>query len=166
MKAISIILTVIFIFILSDSIISAQSKGSTYKAAIGLRAGETSGLTFKIHTNPGSGLEFIAGLWDNWFSLTGLYEKNAPAFNLNGMEWYYGGGGHLAFAADNYYHEGHSYTRAEAYALGLDGIVGLEYKIPEIPFAISLDIKPLIEIDGNGYFFFAFDPGFGLKFTF
>ena len=59
-----------------------------------------------------------------------------------------------------------TYSRSEAYALGLDGIVGLEYKIPEIPFAISLDMKPLIEIDGNGYFYFAFDPGFGLKFTF
>jgi hypothetical protein len=166
MKAIRIFLIVMSIFVMSEYLSLAQSKGSTYKAAIGLRAGETSGITFKIHTNPTSGLEFIAGVSDNWFSLTGLYEKNAPAFNVAGMEWYYGGGGHLAFAADNYYHEGHSYTRAESYALGLDGIVGLEYKIPEIPFAISLDIKPLIEIDGNGYFFFAFDPGFGLKFTF
>jgi hypothetical protein len=166
MKAIRIILTVISIIVMSECLSSAQSKGSTYKAAIGLRAGETSGLTFKIHTKPGSGLEFIAGVWSDWFSITGLYEKNAPAFNVNGMEWYYGGGGHVAFVADKYYHEGHPYSRGEAYALGLDGIVGLEYKIPEIPFAISLDLKPLIEIDGNGYFFFAFDPGFGLKFTF
>jgi hypothetical protein len=166
MKAIRVFLTVISISVLSEYIISAQAKGSNYKAAIGLRAGETSGITFKLHTSQSSGVEFIAGVWSNWFSLTGLYEKNAPAFDVNGMEWYYGGGGHVAFASDNYYHEGHSYSRSEAYALGLDGIVGLEYKIPEIPFAISLDMKPLIEIDGNGYFYFAFDPGFGLKFTF
>jgi hypothetical protein len=159
-------LIVISLTILSGHQVSGQSMGSNYKAALGLRAGETSGITFKIHTNQTSGLEFIAGIWSNWFSITGLYEKNAPAFKLDGMSWYYGGGGHAAFAAGNYYHEGHPDYHGEDFAFGIDGIIGLEYKIPEIPFALSLDMKPLLEIDGGGYFNFAFDPGFGLKFTF
>jgi hypothetical protein len=110
--------------------------------------------------------------WTFLFSLcrivcfTGLYEKNAQAFNIDGMKWYYGGGDHIGLATRTLYHEASSYTEGEEYAIGLDGIVGLEYKIPQFPFALSLDIKPLIEIYRNGYLNFEFDPGIGIKFTF
>ena len=53
-----------------------------------------------------------------------------------------------------------------AMAFGVDGIFGLEYKIPEIPFALSLGFKPFLEIDTDGRFYGAPDPGFGIKFKF
>lgn len=166
MKSIGAIFIGICLVILNEGVSSAQALGSDYHAAIGLRAGETAGITFKINTNQNSGLEFIAGILSNWFSLTGLYEKNSPAFKVEGMKWYYGGGGHIAFATKAYNQEERSYSGGEEYALGLDGIVGLEYKIPQIPFAISIDMKPLIEIYQSGYLNVGLDPGFGIKFTF
>jgi len=146
--------------------VAGQSLSGEYRTAVGLRAGETSGLSLKFNTKSPASYEFVLGIWDNWISLTGLYEKRAEAFNVNGMKWYYGAGGHLAFETNNYYEGGRYYTRSNDFALGVDGIVGLEYKIPQIPFAVSVDIKPLLEIYRNGNFYLSADPGVGVKFTF
>lgn len=166
MKSIKAVIIAILLVTAGNFAASSQSLSDSYRAAVGLRAGETSGLTLKINTKKGPALEFIAGLWNNWISFTGLYEKNAPAFKVDGLRWYYGGGGHLAFATRSNYYEGRSYASGEDYGFGIDGIVGLEYKIPQIPIALSLDMKPLMEIYRNGNLNFGFDPGFGVKFTF
>lgn len=153
-------------FIIITGALAGQSLTGEYRAAIGIRAGETSGLTFKFNTGSSSKVELIAGFWSDWLSLTALYEKHVSAFNVNGMKWLYGGGGHVSFSTNEYYHGGRVYSRGDDYALGVDGIVGLEYKIPPIPFAISVDVKPLIEIYRNGDVYLGFDPGIGVKFTF
>jgi hypothetical protein len=144
----------------------AQTPVDNYRFAIGIRAGETSGLTFNFNTSGTTGLEFIAGIWSNWVSITGLYEIRSPALNAKGLNWYYGGGGHFSFATGTYYQEGRNYPRGDYSAIGLDGIMGLEYKIPEIPFALNFNLKPLFEINSVGDLYFGLDPGLGVKFTF
>jgi hypothetical protein len=144
---------------------TGQSLTGSYKTGIGIRTGETSGLTVKLNSRKGPSVEIITGIWSDWLSFTGVFEKNVPAFNIDGMRWYYGAGGHVAFQTDKF-NTGRYYDRGDDFALGIDGIVGLEFKIPPIPFAISIDIKPFIEIYNNGDMFFDFDPGLGVKFTF
>lgn len=143
-----------------------QSLDSDYRFALGLRAGETSGITFKFKTAETTNVELIAGFWSDWFNLTALFEKNVPAFNVDGMNWYFGGGGHISFLTNDRRDDGRFYNRGEDWALGVDGIVGLEYKIPPIPFAISIDLKPLIEFYRSGDVYVGLDPGIGIKFTF
>lgn len=166
MRKLERIMILILICTLPAISAAGQSLTGDYKAAIGLRAGETSGLTFKFRTSNVARVELIAGIWSDWLSFTGLYERHTDAFKVDGMKWYYGAGGHAAFETGDYYNGGRSYTRGSDYALGVDGIVGLEYKIPPIPFAISLDIKPLMEIYRNGDLYFGIDPALGVKFTF
>jgi hypothetical protein len=160
--------SLIFLMFLIVPLISSegQSLSGNYRAAIGVRAGETSGVTFKVRGRNSGSVELLAGLWSDWLNLTALYERNVSAFGVNGMNWYYGGGGHVAFSTGTYYNGGRRYSRGSEYALGVDGVVGLEYKIPPIPFAISLDIKPLVEVYRNGDLFFGLDPGIGVKFAF
>ena len=141
-------------------------NNANYHVGIGLRAGETSGITLNVNTSGTAGLEFIAGLWSNWITFTALYEKRADAFQVNGLRWYYGAGGHIAGSTGTYYSEGRLYTRGQDYGLGADGTVGLEYKIPQIPFALNAGIKPFFEIYRNGDLFLGMDPGIGIKFTF
>jgi len=144
----------------------SQSLSKEYRFALGLRAGETSGITFKFKTKNYSNIELIAGFWTDWFNFTALYEKNVPAFNVEGMHWYYGGGGHVSILTDVQRENGRYYNRGEDFALGIDGIVGLEYKIPPIPFAVSFDLKPLVEVYRDGGVYIGIDPGIGIKFTF
>ncbi len=140
-----------------------------YKNAFGLRAGGTSGLTIKHFTNSNTALEGIVGFWPYTINITGLYEKYAHA-GASGLSWYYGGGGHISFISATYYDRDYyyyrNYYRERGLGMGIDGIVGIEYKIRPIPFAISIDLKPMIEVYSFGGSFFAIDPGLGIKLTF
>lgn len=146
-----------------------------YRTAIGLRGGELGGFTFKHFTQSDGAFEVIVGLGyrnPHIFSVTLLYEKHTPAFNVSGMRWYYGGGGHATVIGDRSGYYRHPWGRpryyyeAGAVGLGIDGILGLEYKIPPIPFAISFDLKPYIEVTSAGGAFWSLDPALGIKLTF
>ena len=166
MKSVKIGTILLLVLLFFPGSLYSQSLSEDYRFAVGLRAGETSGVTFKFKTKNSNYVELIAGFWVDWFNMTALFEKTAPAFNVPGMRWYYGGGGHLSVLSDNLKHDGRYYNRGEDFALGLDGIVGLEYKIQPIPFAVSIDLKPLIEVYRSGDAYFGLDPGIGIKFTF
>ena len=146
--------------------LSSQSFNTDYKYALGLRAGGPSAITFKIKNMNSNSIELMAGFWVDFISLTALFEKNVPAFDVEGMNWYFGGGGHISFFTQEVNDDRWYYRQGEGYALGIDGIVGLEYKIPPIPFAVSLDLKPFVEVDRNGDVHLGIDPGLGIKFTF
>jgi len=158
----------IILAIFSQCICTAftQSLTADYRYAMGVRAGGTSGFTFKFDTRNTGSVELLAGFWSGWFSLTGLYERNANAFQVEGLMWYYGGGGHLSIETRDHYHERWYFRRGDNFALGIDGIIGIEYKIPPVPIAVSTDFKPFLEVDTNGHVFFGPDIGMGVKFTF
>lgn len=166
MKVIRRILIVATVTMIISGAAYSQSFDSDYKYALGLRAGGPSGITFKFRNANDNSIEFIAGFWADFISLTALFEKNTPAFDVDGMIWYYGGGGHVSFFTNEVIDDRWYYRRGDGFALGIDGIVGLEYKIPPIPFAVSLDLKPFLEVDRGGDVHLGIDPGLGIKFTF
>jgi hypothetical protein len=145
-----------------------------YNYAVGLRTGGTSGITAKSNISPVKAVEGIIGFWNYGISVTGLYEKRQNAFDISGMYWYYGYGAHVAFYESNlngnfnpYWREKYQpYFDESAIGLGLDAITGLEYKIPEILLAISLELKPFLEFTTNGNVWLSFDPGLGLRLVF
>ncbi len=145
-------------------------NSSTYSTAVGLRGGETSGLTIKHFMNDHMALEGILGVWNRGFNATLLVERYQTAFSVAGLNWYYGLGGHMSVLTNGYiwYRNGRRYAVYEndRMALGVDGIAGLEYKIPKTPLAVSLDVKPYVEIVSNGNVWLSADPGLGLKLTF
>lgn len=142
-----------------------------YKTAIGLRGGITYGLTLKHQFSHNIAIECILGVWQDALSITGLFEQQVPT-GAPGLNWYYGGGLHATFLSGwrNYYYvEGRKYyyyyNNTDA-GFGIDGLIGIEYKIPPIPFAISFDLKPFVEINTIGNVYLMIDPGLGIKVTF
>lgn len=147
----------------------AQKNDAAWKNAIGLRAGGTSGLTYKHRFSKSAAAEFIFSFSPG---ITGLFEKYSST-NEQGLSWYYGGGAHFSFNRYNnryfFYHKGRYYYSGEYYyghAFGVDGIVGLEYKIPAAPIAFSVDVKPNLEMTTGGHVFMYLDPGLGIKVAF
>lgn len=144
-----------------------------YNNAIGIRAGTTPGLTFKHFMNADHALEGILGLWPNAVGLTGLYEKH-NATGVPGLKFYYGGGAHFTFETNRYYYRyynnregGYRYRYGPGgLALGVDGIAGLDYKFGVIPLAISVDLKPFLEVSNYGAVYVALDAGLGVKVAF
>lgn len=136
----------------------------------GIRIGGTSGVTGKYFYRQNMAVEGIVGTFGNGFSISALLEKHLPIYGAEGLFVYYGGGAHLAFyngRSDVYSNFGRDvdYRKSNDAGLGIDGIIGLEYRLPnDIPIGFSLDLKPFVEIGTGGYVAVAPDPSIGIKF--
>lgn len=134
--------------------LSAQAQ-SGYTTGIGLRGGSASGLTIKHFINSDAAIEGIISTSFKYRGtvVTVLYEKHAQAFNAKGLLWYYGLGGHVGFwDGHDYYDRGHKHYDDNVFGVGIDGILGLEYYIQDIPFTIGVDVKPYLNIPVGGGF--------------
>lgn len=147
-------------------------KGNSYKTGIGLRAGGTSGLTFKQFVGNRHAIEAIVGLWHHGVSATALYEHHTNAFNVDGLNWLYGIGAHVSYqTGDQYfYHTSRNGTviiyEPHVFGIGVDGIFGMEFKIPNAPISVSLDMKPYMEFMSNNHIRGAVDPGLSVRAVF
>jgi hypothetical protein len=126
--------------------ISALSSAQDYNTGVGLRLGFSNGLTIKHFISQRSALEgMLATRWRG-FDITGLYEVHNNAFDVERLNWYCGGGGHIGFWNGNnttWGDEGINYT-----IIGIDGILGIEYNFKEVPINLSLDWKPAFNLTG------------------
>ena len=129
----SLLLSVTFVF-------AQKNNSSNYTNAIGLKFYPT-GITFKHFFNEKNSGELIGYFYNYGTRITGLYEINFDISAVDGLGWYVGPGAHIGFYNDK--HGGAS-------VLGIDGVIGLDYKINSAPINLSVDWQPSIEF-GNGY---------------
>lgn len=169
MKKLVLSVAVLFSFMLIANRSLAQSSqySQDYKTAVGLKFGAyEDGISVKYFASPDISYEGILGFRDHGVVVTGLYEINQEAFNVPALKFYYGFGAHIGaegkgnyqrFGNDQYYNSSHI-------LLGADGVLGLEYVIPQSPIAVSLDLNPRIELATGPFFDIA--PGLGIKYVF
>jgi hypothetical protein len=147
--------------------ISNLDANAQYATALGVRLGGTSGFTIKHKYSSTMAFEGIVGVFQNGLSVTGLIERQ-QSLNVEGLYLYYGGGLHMAFYNGSHYSRfGRDVTDTDSdgVGFGLNGIVGLEYRLPEnIPFALSFDLKPFLEVGTDNYVGFAPDPAISIRF--
>ncbi|WP_210516648.1 hypothetical protein [Hymenobacter terricola] len=168
-----------------------SSSSSGYNTGIGLRGGGwSSGLTIKHFLSSGKGVA-IEGLLTTEYRahgarLTVLGEKHLGVADVKGLQFYYGAGFHAGayqgryyFADDRYYYNGRNgdvyfvknnkngyyYDETTYLAIGADLILGLEYKLQDLPFVVGVDYKPFFEVF-HGYTGFYHDAAVSLRFTF
>lgn len=158
-----------YIFLTSVLFFSLGLKAQMpYKTAIGVRLGSPEGLSIKAAIKQNAAIEGIIGLHPYGMSVTGLYEKY-QASGINKVQLYYGAGAHVGWNTyrNYYYRKDRAYFGygRESY-LGIDGIIGLEYKFDNAPFAISFDLKPALNFYQYGGADLFLDPGLGLKAAF
>jgi len=163
-----------FLFLLGGLLLigntaKAQDYKPNYQFAAGLKfGGYENGVAAKYFMDPTTSLEAIAGLRSpHGLVITGLYEKNILAFHVEGLRFYYGFGAHLGAVGAGYYKrfngDDQLYTNNRI-LLGADGVIGLEYVIPNSPIAVSVDLNPRLELATGPFFDIA--PGLGVKYCF
>lgn len=112
---------------------SNDTQAQDYDLAVGARFGNGLGFSAKKTLNDRAKLEGILYLGGfNSFGVTGLYEITKNISDIDELTWYYGGG----LTAFTGYDAG--------LALGLDGIIGIEWNFSNIPLNVSADFKPTI----------------------
>ncbi|MBH2004899.1 MAG: hypothetical protein I8H66_09435 [Sphingobacteriia bacterium] len=142
--------TILFILpLLLASAASAQSMGSDYKTALGVKL-YPGAVTVKHFTGKGKAIEGLGYISSDGFRITGLYELHFPLGSVDGLQWYVGGGAHLGIWSDSWKNK--YPTRDGGVALGVDGVLGLDYKIQGAPLNLSFDWQPSFNVIGYNYF--------------
>lgn len=149
-----LVLGVVLLF--SVAAVKAQSMGQTYQTALGVKVWDGGGVSLKHFFRENRAGEFIAYFWRDGFRLTGLYEIHGDINGAAGLKWYIGPGAHIGVYGDKY---------GDGAFIGIDGVIGLDYKFNGAPINVSLDWQPAIEF-GDGRGFYAGWGGLGIRYTF
>ncbi|MGV8092395.1 MAG: hypothetical protein AB2L24_11085 [Mangrovibacterium sp.] len=139
------------IILLSLFVIAAFVRGNAqdYNTGIGLRAGFFSGLTVKHFINQSHAIEgILSSRWEG-IDLSGMYEIHNLAFNVPGLNWYYGFGAHIGFWDGN---NGNWNDGDDHSVVGISGILGIEYSFSNAPINIGIDWKPVLNVIGDSDF--------------
>lgn len=137
-----------FLFVAAFAVQAQSNVNSTdYRTALGVKF-YPGAVTLKHFHKDDRALEGLA--YFNWggMRITGLYELHFNIEGAPGLQWYVGPGAHIGF----YDHRNHDGT-----FFGIDGVLGLDYKINNAPLNLSLDWQPSIEFGHNR----GFEGGWG-----
>lgn len=141
---------------------TAQKRSSTfssqsYTTALGFKF-YPGAVSLKHFVSSKNALEGIGYFWNKGFRLTGLYEIHNTINGAPGLQWYFGPGAHIGFY-DSKWGGGSS--------VGIDGVLGLDYKFNQAPINISLDWQPSFEFGDRYNNGFTGDwGGFAIRYTF
>ena len=125
-----------------------------FKSALGVvfdgNDGANVGIQFKTALSGPQALQLQAAFGDHWVTLGGDWQYERPINGADGLHWYAGVGAQVSLWTGD--------GDGDA-ALGIRPQIGLEYKIPTIPFAMHLDYKPYLGLThrtgfhGDGFTF-------------
>jgi len=163
MKLTRFITTISFLMItyLANSQASTEEYTSPYKKAIGfkLNPGAISYRSFYTRNKAVEGIGFISL---DGFQLTILNEKYTPFANAENLTWYIGYGGHFNLWSEKY--KLNNPSKTAGVAVGVDGMLGLDYKLKNAPINLSVDIQPAFNFVGASYFDLGWG-GIGIRYT-
>lgn len=154
------------------------AKAQEYIRSAGVRlASETTALTFKKFASQDQAVEVFLSGRSKGLQVTLMYEKYLPmrVGTLDNFYFYSGMGGHIGYQKDSEINKVPTgplqtdfyYTKEEYFEIGIDGIVGIEYRILSVPLSINVDLKPFVSYVGfekvEGDFW---DGSIGVKYIF
>lgn len=164
----------IFLFILMNlTLITAAQE---YRQQIGLRGGFTSGVSYKLFKNELKALEGILSYRDHGIQLTAIIETYKPVYlkHTDKVYFFSGMGAHAGYTlgyADIWpdYHLFRSNYHGNSFrpVVGLDAMLGFEYRFGQMPLILAVDYKPYFELFGHNFFSLnLWDIGISIKYSF
>ncbi|TVQ15356.1 MAG: hypothetical protein EA361_05875 [Bacteroidetes bacterium] len=156
MKKISLI---VFVVLLGMGSLKAQD----YKTGIGVRGGFYSGLSIKHFISGSDAIEGVIATHYRGVVLAAMYQKHTNAFDAPGLNWYYGPGAHLGFYDRRYSPWYGSSDTGNFSTIGVLGVIGLEYKIEDLPITVGFDVTPALNLIPNVQFWIG--AGVTLRYT-
>lgn len=165
-----IIIPVLFVLASSNFVLAQKSsytvsglnEGSTYQTAVGVKVYPGS-ITVKHFINDNVAVEGLGYFWQYGFRVTGLYEIHGNIPGAEGLKWYVGPGAHVGFYNNTWTKD--YPDRNSGVAIGVDGVLGLDYKIKGAPINVSFDWQPSFNLIGYSYFEGGWG-GIGIRYTF
>ncbi len=113
-----------------------------YSSAVGLRFGYPASVSYKKFLNDKNAIELMAGIYFSDINLGAIYEIHTDIESIDNLKWYYGGGVQVGL---------YNNFSSSGVAVGLSGVLGLDYVFDDLPLNLSLDIMPTFFLKGSGY---------------
>ncbi len=135
---------------------------TSYKKAIGVKM-YPSAISYKSFLTDNKALEVLGYFTLDGFRTTIMMEKYSSFANTDQLSWYIGYGGHMGIWSEEWKKNNPAYDAG--IALGIDGILGLDYKIKNAPLNLSIDWQPSFNFVGSSYFESGW-AGLGIRYTF
>jgi len=151
-----ILAIVVLAFTITTNAQSSSTNSSTYTTALGVKVWDGGGISLKHFFNDRHAGELIAYFYGHGIRFTGLYEIHGDIEGATGLKWYIGPGAHIGF---------YNTKHGDGAFIGIDGVLGLDYKINSAPINISLDWQPSFEFGDNRGFVGSWG-GLGIRYTF
>lgn len=144
------VITLLLVICISTAIYSQQiNTSSSYTTAVGIKV-YPGALSIKHFTNDNTAIEGLGYFWQYGFRATGLYEIHGDISGAQGLKWYVGPGAHVGFYNTKWTTD--YANRSSGVAIGVDGVLGLDYKVQGAPFNVSFDWQPSFNLIGYNYF--------------
>jgi hypothetical protein len=119
--------------------------GPGYESAVGAKLSAGVAASYKKFVTSTNAVEAQAMFFKEGVRLVGLYEFHFYNIEgLPGLGWYVGPGAHIGFWRKNY-----KDTYNSRIDLGIDGVIGIDYRIKNTPINLSLDWQPSYSIAGT-----------------
>jgi hypothetical protein len=156
-------------------LLSFGLRAQDYEGSVGIRGGVSSGFTYKIMLNDERAFEGIFSFRKHGMQFTGMLLNHQPflfklsdklfAYHGMGVHVGYYGRGRCKTSGSNHTECGSS--RYFSPSIGIDGMLGVEYRIIKIPLVLAIDYKPYIDVFGTHFFSSNFyDFALAAKYTF
>jgi hypothetical protein len=147
-----------------DTVVNRQVHlyATPYKKAIGVKM-YPSAISYKVFVKSNNAFEYLGYLSLDGFRATALYEKYMPIDGNENLTWYVGYGAHLGLWSEEWKKNNPNHNAG--IALGVDGILGLDYKVKNAPLNLSVDWQPSFNFVGASYFESGW-AGLGVRYTF
>lgn len=170
--------TATILLLVLNVLIVERSMAQDYNRSAGVRlASETSAITYKKFVSEDQAVELLLSGRKNGLQLTVLTQKYLPMRmgTLDNFFFYAGMGGHGGYEENNRIEKvgigpnpiNYNYQEENYFSIGIDAVVGIEYRILSVPLSINLDLKPFVSYIGfaklEGDFW---DGSIGVKYIF
>lgn len=161
-------LLLILAFVSFGSVIYSQE----FRHAIGIRAGYTGGVDFRLYSDELNSYKFFLGWRERGTQFHIMKEFHRPdLFTFTDrLNFVYGFGVHVGYERwDQQYYHYHSsyYVTRTSFIAGLDGLAGLEYMFVKVPISLGIEVKPYFDFFGPQFFQLQpFDFAFTAKYHF
>ncbi len=168
MKRIVLVAVAATAFMLITEKSKAQDLRPNYTTALGVKVwGDGGGVSIKHFLPANQALEGIGYFWQGGARFTGLYEFHFDFPDAPGLKWYVGPGVHAGFYNQYYFDRRYpdNYPRSSGTYVGIDGVIGLDYKFTGAPINLSLDWQPSFEFGADRGFIGSWG-GLGIRYTF
>ena len=152
--------------------LSCTGFSQGFKQAVGIRAGYTGGIEYRIYTDDLNSYKFLLGSRDRGVLIHAMKEFHRyELFSFTDqLNFVFGAGVHMGYERwdQQYYNYNTSYyVTHTAFIAGIDGLAGLEYMFRDVPISLGLEVKPYFDLFGREMFDFQlFDFAFTAKYHF